>query len=199
MKKKLGMYLGVLMIGMLMVGCASVTENEKKEIPKEESSQESGDNQKNENAGLTSFEAESLDGEKQTQELFSKADLTMVNVWATFCGPCLREMPELGQLNEEYADQGVQIVGIVLDAVGSDGKINQEMVTKAQKVVEDTGANYVHLLPSEDLLRAGIGEIYSVPTTFFVDSKGNIVGESYVGARDKDGWKDIIEQVQSSM
>ena len=77
-----------------------------------ENQEETGDEKKD---GFGAFESETLDGEKVTEEIFQQADLTMVNIWATFCGPCIQEMPDLAQLSEEYQDKGVQIIGLIGD------------------------------------------------------------------------------------
>ncbi|MDD3369883.1 MAG: rhodanese-like domain-containing protein [Lachnospiraceae bacterium] len=145
---------------------------------------------------LSSFRSVTLDGQALDEIFFAQADLTMVNVWATFCGPCLSEMPELGELSAEYADQKVQIAGVVLDTLDSDGTISQEQILEARSLVEQTGANYTHMLPTTDLLNSGLDTIYTVPTTFFVDSNGSIVGESYLGSRSKAEWAQIIEELK---
>ena len=56
-----------------------------------------------------------------------------------------------------------------------------------------TGADYMHMIPSEDLYNLRLKDLQVVPETFFVDSKGNIVGETHYGARDKEAWRNIIE------
>ena len=61
------------------------------------------------------FETVTLTGEPVTQEIFGEAKLTMVNIWATYCSPCIQEMPELAELAREYEDRGVQIVGLLSD------------------------------------------------------------------------------------
>lgn len=120
--------------------------------------------------------------------------LTMVNVWATFCTPCINEMPELGELSQEYADRGVQIVGLVSDVLAMDGTLDQDQMELAREIVDSTSADYTHLAPSEDLFNL-LGQISSVPTTFFVDENGTQVGGTYIGAKDKDQWQQIIDQL----
>lgn len=142
---------------------------------------------------FSSFRASTLAGKPVDERLFSDYKLTMINVWATFCSPCLNEMPELGQLSKDYASKGVQIIGIVIDTMESDGSISQSQVELARQLVERTGASYTHLLPSADLLSAGLSGVSSVPTTFFVDATGNLVGESYVGSRSAEQWQGIID------
>lgn len=116
----------------------------------------------------------------------------MVNVWATFCGPCISEMPDLGQLAQEYQDKGVQIVGLVSDVLNADGTINEEQVQTARDIVAETGAAYTHLLPSNDLFGV-LGQISYVPTTFFVDSTGAQVGSAVISAQSKDKWVETID------
>ena len=116
----------------------------------------------------------------------------MVNVWATFCGPCINEMPDLGELAAEYADKGVQIIGLVSDTMDSDGTISDSQVETAKEIVAETRADYRHLLPSDDLLGI-LSQIYAVPTTFFVDSEGVQVGDAIVTAQSKEKWIETID------
>lgn len=148
---------------------------------------------------LASFRATTLEGEPVDESLFADYKLTMINIWATFCGPCLQEMPELGKLSESYQSRGVQLVGIVADAgvPGDDSFLSQ--VELARKLVEQTGAKYTHLLPSDDLIQAKLGTVSAVPETVFVDSKGNPVGQSYVGSRSGADWAKIIDGLLAKM
>jgi thiol-disulfide isomerase/thioredoxin len=143
---------------------------------------------------LGEFTATDLDGNPVDQSIFEGYDLTMVNIWATFCGPCLQEMPDLGVLNKEYQDRGFQIVGIVSDTLNQDGTISESQVEVAKEAVKTTGADYLHLLPSEDLIGLLLWQVTSVPTTIFVDKDGSLVGVGYLGSRDADAWREIIEE-----
>ena len=64
------------------------------------------------------FTLQDLEGNEVTEAILSDCEVTMLNVWGTFCGPCLSEMPELGELNREYQEAGesFQVVGLVMDA-----------------------------------------------------------------------------------
>ena len=141
---------------------------------------------------LSSFSTTDLEGNAVDQSILEDYDLTMVNVWATYCTPCLQEMPDLGELASEYEDKGVQILGLVSDVLNSDGTISDSQVETAQEIVEETGASYQHLLPSADLLGL-LPQIYGVPTTFFVDSAGNQVGYAYVTAMEREQFVEIID------
>ena len=143
---------------------------------------------------LSSFAAEDLDGNSIDQSILDGHTLTMVNVWATFCTPCISEMPELGELAEEYADKGIQIVGLISDVLDRDGSVSETQLDTAREIVSSTGADYMHIIPSSDFYGL-LYQITSVPTTFFVDETGAQVGTAYLGAREKDDWIVIIDEM----
>lgn len=153
-------------------------------------------------AGATSFgEFETVDVEGNTVDhtAFQGKKLTMVNVWATFCSPCINEMPDLEKISKEYADKGFQIVGVVLDVTqNSDGSYNQELLTQAEAVIEQTGVTYLNLLMSDDLMNTELGELYSIPTTYFLDENGKQLGESYLGSRSYEDWCQLIDDYLAS-
>lgn len=149
----------------------------------------------NSSPSFESFSSVDLGGETVTQDIFGDYELTMVNIWATFCGPCIREMPELGEIAKEYKEKGVQIIGIVTDVQNQNGSISNKQIETANQIIQKTGADYPHLLPSNDLYRAQLNQVDSVPTTIFVDKEGKTVGESYVGARSKEQWLKIIDEL----
>lgn len=143
--------------------------------------------------GLTNFTTLDIYGSTVTPEIFAEAELTMVNIWGTFCSPCLDEMPYLAEIDAEYADKGFQIVGLVVDVQKNDGTVNEDMAAKARSIAEDTGAVYPHLIPSPLLYGGILKDVQYIPYTVFVDSSGNLVGEAYVGSRSKKEWIEIIE------
>lgn len=136
-------------------------------------------------AAQVTFEGTDLDGNPVSSEVFSHSKLTMVNVWATYCNPCLREMPELGELAAEYDAGEFQLIGIVSDVMeGTDQ-------SQAERLVQQTGANYPHLLLNESIYYALLTDVTGVPTTFFIDENGAVLGR-VVGAREKSVWEEII-------
>jgi len=144
------------------------------------------------------FVTTDLTGEPVNESVFAGHKLTMVNIWATFCNPCIGEMPELAQLRTEYGD-GFQVIGIVVDAADRNGNILPERKTEAAAIVEAAGADYLHLLPSRSLNGAYLNGVQSVPETVFVDESGNRIGVSYYGARNKVEWKTIIDAMLESL
>ena len=184
-----------LALALVLTACAGgdSSQNSSAQSPSDAGDTSQSDSGAQEAAGLvSSFSTTDLEGNAVDQSILEDYDLTMVNVWATYCTPCLQEMPDLGELASEYEDKGVQILGLVSDVLNSDGTISDSQVETAQEIVEETGASYQHLLPSADLLGL-LSQIYGVPTTFFVDSEGNQVGYAYVTAMEREQFVEIID------
>ena len=142
-----------------------------------------------------SFSSQDLSGAAVTDSLFAKNKLTMVNVWGTFCGPCIREMPDLAELNKEYKDKGFEIVGIPIDIVDRTGNILPRTKASGESIIAQTGANYTHIVPNKAMLSGFLKYIQVVPTTLFVDSEGTLVDTVYLGSRSKKDWQKIIDNL----
>lgn len=142
-----------------------------------------------EEAEKISFTGQDMEGNQVSSDVFSNVRLTMVNVWATYCNPCLSEMPELGELAGAYGEGEFQIIGIISDVMeGAD----QETIDAAKDLIEQTGAGYTHLLLNESVYRALLTEVSVVPTTFFIDENGVVV-DTVLGAMDKSAWEERID------
>ena len=134
------------------------------------------------------FEGMDLEGNTISEDVFLQSKLTMVNVWATYCGPCLNEMPGLGELAAEYDRAEFQIIGIVSDVrEGEDPSLVEELV-------QQTGADYPHLLANASIDQAFLAGVSGVPTTFFFDGEGAYLG-GIVGAADKSTWEELIHEL----
>lgn len=140
------------------------------------------------------FETTDIDGNTYTEKVFSDYDLTLVNAFTTWCSPCVNEMPELEKLYQEMKDQGVGVVGMVLDSVSEDGTPDDSIVQKAQLLKEKTGVTYPLLIPDKGFLNSRISGLQSFPESFFVDKDGNIVSDPIMGSNTFDGWKEAVEK-----
>lgn len=124
------------------------------------------------------FSTQDLSGNVVTNEIFLGKELTVFNIWGTFCTPCINEMPELAEWSQNMPE-GVQLVGLVSDLNSYD---DAEILEMAQTICEATGADvYTNLVANEDFTEMLSG-IVGVPTTFFIDGNGVIVGSPVVGA-----------------
>ena len=123
------------------------------------------------------FETTDIDGNTYTEKVFSDYDLTLVNAFTTWCSPCVNEMPELEKLYQEMEDQGVGVVGMVLDSVSEDGTPDDSIVQKAQLLKEKTGVTYPLLIPDKGFLNGRISGLQSFPESFFVDKADPMIAE----------------------
>ena len=135
------------------------------------------------------FETIDIYGEAISSDILTGHKLTMVNVWATFCGPCVGEMPELQKLAEKYADRGFQVIGIVTDCCDMYGKPVQSQLDKAKSIAESCGTNYTHVFPTVSMYSEHLNNMMYVPTTVFLNERGEQIGEEIVGARESDLWE----------
>lgn len=191
MKNKKAIVAAALAAAVLLTSCAG---GDSLSGSKPASSQSASSAQENTAGVLSAFSAIDLDGNEIDQTVLSEKKLTMINVWATYCGPCLREMPDLGKLAAEYAEKDVQIIGIAMDTLNRDGTVNEEQREYAKELTVQTGADsYLHLLPSESLISAKLSSVTAVPTTFFVDAEGREVGKAVLGSKTADDWRSIID------
>ena len=125
------------------------------------------------------FTATDLNGRIVTSEIFEKNKVTMLNIWGTFCGPCIREMPDLAKLNEANKGKGVEVVGIVVDILDRKGNVDSRIKSTAETIIAQTGANYTNIVPSKEMLNGLLKNVQAVPATIFVDSNGNQIGGSF--------------------
>lgn len=129
------------------------------------------------------FSLTTLTGDTLDQTVFTDNKLIMVNYWATWCGPCVGEIPDLIKISKEYADKGFAIVGVLTGDDDLDG---------AKKFIADEGMTYPVVTPEAFFLDHADG-IYAIPTTMFFDSTGKQIGDTVVGSKSYDDWKGLID------
>lgn len=140
------------------------------------------------------FSTTDVFGNEYTQAIFADYDLTLVNVFVTWCSPCVNEMPELEKLRAHYEAQGIRlgVVGMVMDIETESGR-DEGALELAQTLHERSGAQFPFLIPDSGNLNQRLIGIESYPESFFVDSNGNIVGETYIGTNDLETWQSIVD------
>ncbi len=122
-----------------------------------------------------SFTTTSVYGYEVTDAVFADYDLTLVNVWATWCPPCIEEMDEL---EEVYQTLPANVNVLTLC---DDGSTETDL---AIQILEENGCNF-EAIAINDEIRNGFmttQQITAFPTSVFVDSAGNVFGTPIVGA-----------------
>ena len=120
-----------------------------------------------------SFTLQDLNGKPVSLSDF-KGKVVILDFWATWCPPCVIEIPHFIELYEQYKDQGFTMVGISLDREG---------ISVVKSFVRKYQINYPILMTDGQVDRV-YGGITAIPTTFVIDSAGNI-RQKYIGYRDK--------------
>jgi peroxiredoxin len=111
------------------------------------------------------YSAPMLDGTTFDVEK-ERGNVVLLNLWATWCGPCRAEMPELVQLHSRYAAKGFKVVGVSLDDTDSQSAVRD--FVKEQKI------DYPIAL-DPDYRLANLFQASVIPTTVLIDRKGKIV------------------------
>ena len=128
------------------------------------------------------FTTVDTEGQEWTDRCFAEAHLTMLNLWAYWCPPCVGELPDLQKLSENYADRGFRILGV------SPADYEQDNI----ETMKELGITYPTLRLTDSIdQKMNTGYI---PTTIFVDGEGKIVDEVYVGSMSYDQWAAVIEK-----
>ena len=169
---------GIISVSLL-AGCgASQGKQENKSIGDQtetvqQNSQNDTTEEKSEFCNLSSFTAKTLDGKEYTQADFGNADLTVINVWSTGCGPCIDEMPELAKFRETLPDN-VNLITYCPDA--------DYALDYTKEILDKAEFKGITLISGDGDLEKFEKQVMYTPTTIFVDSKGNQVGEAIIGA-----------------
>lgn len=132
---------------------------------------------------IRSLEGKDLNGNAVDSTIFSNYDLTMVNIWATWCGPCVEELPALANLHKNLP-KNVNLITICSD--GSEAKSN------AKSILNESGAKFVTVCGDKTIQETVLKNITSYPTTIFVDRNGDIIGQPVLGAVSEDDYTQEI-------
>ena len=144
-------------------------------------------------SGKLSFSAQTPSGEKTDSSIFSGYDLTMINIWGTLCKPCIEEMPDIQKLYEDMTTERVNVIGFV-------SNYQDDRVEKAQEILTAKGITYSNVVFDDEISGAIYAQIPGFPTTIFVDSEGNVIGDQVSGAHSYEEYKTIIiERLEECM
>ena len=124
---------------------------------------------------IAGFTTTDLFGREVTGDIFAEKDVTLVNIWATFCDPCIEEMPDLQAISESMPDNA-QLIGIVGDVK----HMRSDEYVEALAVTEENGVTFTNLIADRSM--KFMNKVMLVPTTVLVDSEGNVIGDPIIGS-----------------
>lgn len=107
---------------------------------------------------------------------FTSGKVVLLNIWATWCGPCKREIPDLIEISKEMAPKGVIVMGVSVD--------DREKAAAVRNYVEKVGINYPIVIDNLQISEA-YGGVSAIPATFIIDRQGNVINK-IVGMLTKD-------------
>ncbi len=113
--------------------------------------------------------ANAVDGKNVNSDAFQGKAL-LITFFATWCPPCMQEIPTLVELQQEFAQKGFSVVGLSVDQGGT---------AEVARLVEQQEINYPVLMADAETAE-NFGGVFGIPISFLVNKSGNVV-KSYTG------------------
>ena len=119
------------------------------------------------------FETGDVDGnELASEDFFGANRITVVNIWATWCKPCVAELEDLAAMHTRIRKSDCGVAGIIFDG--------DTALAECKKLMKEKKVNYPVILPSEDM--PWLEEMKTLPVTLFVDGEGKLLCDPVTGA-----------------
>lgn len=157
----------LLCIGLLIGvgGCGADDDQSPADAPRTSQQAQSGTSYETDPVPAPDVTLETMDG-RQINLAEQNGKVILVNFWATWCGPCRREIPDLIDLYSDMKDEGLIIVGIAVD---------QEGAEVVEPYVQEQSINYPIVLDPDQSVESHFDAMYGLPTTYVVNPEGKIV------------------------
>lgn len=137
-------------------------------------------------ATLPEYSAMWLDGSKF--DLAARRDkVVLLNVWATWCGPCRYEIPELQALHDRYSPKGFEVIGVSVDESGAES---------VKAFVDEQKMTYPVALDAEGKI-ANMLQTSVLPTTILLDREGRIVWKKFGAIMPKD--EELTKAIEAAL
>jgi len=126
------------------------------------------------------YELPNVDGQMQSLDQY-QGKWVIVNYWATWCGTCMKELPDLVDMHENNKDKDIVVVGVNFESIGSE---------QLKSFVEKLSIPYP-VLRSEPVSVTALGKVPALPTTYIIDPDGRVVAGE-VGLVSRQNLEDYI-------
>lgn len=142
-------------------------------------------NEKNPIAGeQITLNTKDVDGNDIDNSVFKDSKLTLINLWGTFCSPCIEEMPDLQKIQDEYKGK-VKVIGIVDETETED---------QVKEVLKQKNITYTNIIANSELGKQLVRKFDYVPVTLLVDSEGKVLETFLPGGGSYEMFKSIIDE-----
>ena len=132
--------------------------------------------------GILDFTVNDLNGNEVKFSQY-RGKVVLLNIWATWCPPCVKEIPDLNELHHAYKDKDVVILGVSVDAKIDDVK---------QALNSNIKIDYPVWFANQDFIKQF--QVTSIPHTLIVDKKGMVV-QQMLGMQSKETFESAIQNV----
>jgi peroxiredoxin len=126
------------------------------------------------------YELPDVDGQMQSLDQY-QGKWVIVNYWATWCGTCMKELPDLVSMHENNKDKDIVVVGVNFESIGND---------QLKAFVAEKSIPYP-VLRSEPVPVTALGKVPALPTTYIIDPDGKVVAGE-VGLVSRQNLEDYI-------
>jgi peroxiredoxin len=117
-----------------------------------------------------------------------RGKVVLLGFWATWCGPCRREIPRLQALQKAYASRGLVIVGLSVD--------REDGPEEVHEFVRANGMTWPNAI-ADDAVVQSFGSVEAIPTTFVIDREGRIA-HRLVGLQSEERLRQLLEPLLES-
>ena len=131
-------------------------------------------------ANAVDYQLPDLDGQMQSLDQY-QGKWVIVNYWATWCGTCMKELPDLVSMHENNKDKDIVVVGVNFESIGKD---------QLKAFVAEQSIPYP-VLRSEPIPVTALGKVPALPTTYIIDPDGKVVAGE-VGLVSRQNLEDYI-------
>ena len=144
---------------------------------------------------FTPFSSTDLYGQEIDDSLLYENQLTLVHIFPSWAEPAIEEIPVLLELEQEFADKGFAVLGVLYDGIDlTTYEQDPSAIEAGQQVCAQQGVDYPVVIPDESIAKNILAHLQHAPTSLLVNGRGQVVAIRY-GAFTLEEWRETIEEL----